>query len=170
MFLSGTALVSGSCPPASSSAVPPMPSSPWQLAHLLANSGAPCARPVPSGKTFNCQAAMSAAVAGLPRCGPSFSPVHAAPPATLRVTAAASAAHRSNARDPSRIDIMEPAVLANLPGDDGVVVEIAVAAALGDQRRALRLHVAGVVGGAALQDRGPAVPMPAHAEAGEAAR
>src|SRR5262249_57169304 len=40
-------------------------------------------------------------------------------------------------------------------------------AALGEERGAARLLIAGLVDGAALQDGGAAVPIPRHAEAGE---
>src|ERR1700730_12999662 len=103
------------------------------------------------------QAAMSAAVTGLPNCGPSAAPAGA----TAMTSIAAPRARRSSkhiARLPGLID---------LPAGDGIVVVVAAQASLGDELRARGLHHAGVVGGAALQHGGTAVPLPGGAEAGQ---
>src|SRR5262245_5920924 len=57
--------------------------------------------------------------------------------------------------------------LVDLPAGDGVVVIDAAQAPLGREHRARRLHHTGLVGGAALQHGGTAVPLPRGAEAGE---
>src|ERR1700730_4792073 len=103
------------------------------------------------------QAAMSAAVTGLPNCGPSAAPAGA----TAMTSIAAPRARRSSkhiARLPGLID---------LPAGDGIVVVVAAQAPIGDELRARGLHHAGVVGGAALQHGGTAVPLPGGAEAGQ---
>src|SRR6185312_13307655 len=61
------------------------------------------------------------------------------------------------------------AVLIDGPTDDCVEVKISLAATFLDEYVALRLHVPRLVGRAALQDRGFAVPLPRHAKAREAA-
>src|SRR6266700_5751183 len=63
-----------------------------------------------------------------------------------------------------RIDMAHLALLVHGPAGDAVAHEVARDPPLGDHRVARPLHVAGVVGGAALQDRGPAVPAPGQLE------
>src|SRR5712675_2547789 len=100
---------------------------------------------------------MSAAVTGLPKCGSSAATAIFAGAATM-IRSAAPMARRSSkhiGRLPGLID---------LPTRDGVVVIVAAQPALGDKLRARGLHHAGVVGGAALQHGGAAVPLPGGAE------
>src|ERR1700676_5047721 len=59
-----------------------------------------------------------------------------------------------------RIDMLDLALVGDAPGGDHVVVEVAAVATRRDELRAVRLHVAGFVGGAALQRDGRAVPPP----------
>src|SRR5215467_6264310 len=127
---------------------------------------APGGKPVPSGATLISHAAMSAGSIGLPRPGPSAD-------ATLAARQSASATAEEillgvNMPDlPSAVDA---------PAGDGVEVLVQhrpdrrnclQLTAMGDEFGSGRLHVAGVVPGAALQGRGPAAPAPGHAEAGE---
>src|SRR5258708_37278041 len=65
-------------PPTTAAATPPLPLSPWHIAHFCAKMRSPCAgvpppggKPVPSGRILMSQAAMSAGSIGLPRLGPS---------------------------------------------------------------------------------------------------
>src|SRR5215831_1466442 len=117
------------------------------------------------------QAAMSASVTDLPRPGPS---------ADAALAARQSASPRTPT--PSVGEILLGVNMLDLPGavdapaGDGVEVLVQhrpdrrnclQLTAMGDEFGSGRLHVAGVVPGAALQGRGPAVPAPGHAEAGE---
>src|SRR6267154_242596 len=104
------------------------------------------------------QAAISAAVTGLPNCGLSAA-IATLAGATAMTSSAVQSAKRSSkhiARLPGLID---------LPAGDGVVVVVAAEPALGDELRARGLHHTGVVGGAALQHGRTAVPLPSRAEA-----
>src|SRR5215831_15039101 len=74
------------------------------------------------------------------------------------------------------VDMFDLAVAFDRPAGDAVVVLTWKAEdiwnglgfpAFGDDLRAGRLHVPGLVPGAALQDRRTAVPVPGHAKAGE---
>src|SRR4051812_1096796 len=64
----------------------------------------------------------------------------------------------------SSIHIGRLPFLVDAPACDGIVVEDATQAALGRELRARRLHHAGVIGSAALQDGRIAVPLPRRAE------
>src|SRR5258708_769406 len=101
------------------------------------------------------QAAMSAAVTGLPNCGLS----------AARVGATAIASNATQRAKRSSKHIARLPGLIDLPAGDRVIVVVAAQAPLGDELRARRLHHAGVVGGAALQHGGTAVPLPGRAEA-----
>src|SRR5918912_2890445 len=66
--------------PTSAALMPPLPASPWHIAHFCAKIGAPCAmvplpggKPLPSGYAWMSHAAISACVTGLPRFGPAAS-------------------------------------------------------------------------------------------------
>src|SRR5215471_2017829 len=127
---------------------------------------APGGKPVPSGAMLISHAAISAGSIGLPRPGPS---------ADTALAARQSAS-------PTAGEILLGVNMPDLPGavdapaGDGVEMLVEhrsdrrnclQLAALGGEFGSGRLHVAGVVPGAALQSRGPAVPTPGHAEAGE---
>src|SRR5262245_37113750 len=121
---------------------------------------APCAgvprpggRPAPSGPMLMSQGARSAGEIGWPNCGACAS-AGAAP----TMSAAASVNRLS-------VDIARLSLVVDGPTRDGIVVVGAAEAAFGAERLARRLHHAGVVGGAALQDRGTAIPLPGGAEA-----
>src|SRR5215813_9161487 len=127
---------------------------------------APGGRPAPSGAMLISHAAMSAAPNGLPRLGPSA----AAAPAT------SESASQMQGITPLRIDMLDLPRAVDGPAGDGIEVLVRKRhgrrdrlqlAAVGDELGAGRLHVAGLVPGAALQDRGAAVPAPGHAETGE---
>ena len=66
------------------------------------------------------------------------------------------------------VDMLHLAARQHAPGRDAIAVIIGPAAAQRHHLGARRLHVAGVVGDAALQQRRSAVPAPRHVEAGEA--
>src|SRR5215472_7673904 len=127
---------------------------------------APGGKPVPSGATLISHAAISAGSIGLPRPGPSAD-----------ATLAARQSISPTAGDILLgVDMFDLPVAVDPPAGDGVEVLIQHCpdrrnclelTALGDEFGSGRLHVAGIVPGAALQGRGPAVPMPGHAEAGE---
>src|SRR5439155_4777917 len=127
---------------------------------------APCAavplpfgRPVPSGRMWMSHAARSAWVSGVPRFGP-----------------AANAGLVSKTKIRLRVNMAHASVGIDRPARDAVVVLAREhrhrryarrLAALRDDLGARRLHVALVVPGAALQDRGAAVPLPRHPKARE---
>src|SRR3984893_6240099 len=126
----------------------------------------PGGKPVPSGSMLMSHAAKAAASNGLPRLGPS---AEAAPEATQK-------ASQTAVISPLRINMLDLPRAVDPPAGDGVEVMVQhhrdrwdrlKLAALGDKLGAGRLHVAGLVPGAALQDRGAAVPAPGHAKAGE---
>src|SRR5580692_11453591 len=117
------------------------------------------------------QAAMSASVSGLPRPGPSED-------------AALAAKQSASPRTPTPrlgeillgVNMLEFPGAVDAPAGNGIKVVVQHRpdrrsclqfAALRDEFGSGRLHVAGIVPGAALQGRGPAVPAPGHAEAGE---
>src|SRR5579871_6692503 len=102
--------------------------------------------------------ARSAGLMGWPKRGPSAALAPAMPNANT-----------SAAADILRIHMAHLALRIDAPAGDGVEVlhgkslhtgRAARRAALGDERLAGRLHVAGLVGGAALQHHRPAVPVP----------
>src|SRR5438132_11374711 len=100
--------------------------------------------------------ATSAGVAGRPRLGVSWAPLPMYPAtATSTITTAVKL----------RVDIFHLAVGFYLPRLDGIVVVEDVAAMRGHQGVARRLDRTRVVGGAALQHSGGAVPLPCAAEA-----
>src|SRR4051812_48108136 len=162
-------------PPTSVAFRPPLAFSPWHATHFCANIFAPCAgvpppsgSPVPSGWMLMSQAAISAGVIGLPRLGPAAA---AAP--------APRASARNAARESLRVDMLHLPFRVDRPARRPVVVladerrdrrRPRALAALGDDLRARRLHVAGIVPGAALEHRRPAVPAPQGAEARERLR
>src|ERR1700745_773968 len=117
------------------------------------------------------QAAISASVIGFPRPGPS-------------ADAALAARQSASPRTPTPrlgeirlgINMLELPGAVDAPAGDGVKMVVQhrpnrrnclQLAALRDKFGSGRLHVAGIVPGAALQGRGPAIPTPGHAEAGE---
>src|SRR4051812_15063477 len=63
------------------------------------------------------------------------------------------------------IDIGCLSLCVDGPARDGVVMIVAAEAALSSELGARRLHHPGLVGGAALQDRRSAIPLPCRAEA-----
>src|SRR5436190_6026400 len=112
------------------------------------------------------QAAISAASIGLPRLGASAA---AAPAARQKPSQTAETS-------PLRVNMLDLPGAVDPPAGDRVKMMVQhdrdrrdglQLAALGDKLRTGRLHVAGLVPGAALQNRGAAVPAPGHAKAGE---
>src|SRR6516225_6037591 len=112
------------------------------------------------------QRLMSASEIGLP--SPVFSAAAApAPNATATRRAATEL----------RVDMLDLPFVVDCPAGDAVVMlvgererrrqRLAGLAALGDEVGAQRLHVAGFIPGATLQDRRLAIPAPRHHEAGE---
>src|SRR6266852_3445549 len=144
-------------PPTTGAATPPLPLSPWHIAHFCAKMRSPCAgvpppggKPVPSGRMLMSQAAMSAGSIGLPRLGPS---ANAAPVANARASAAAKI-------ETLGVYMFHLPFAVDRPTREAVVVlvreteqrrNIPVLAALGDELRPCRLHVAAFVPRAALQ-------------------
>src|SRR5712692_10162492 len=124
----------------------------------------PGGKPVPSGRMLMSQAAISAGLISFPRFG-------AWAKAALEPRASTTAKTRS-----LRIDMFHLPIALDCRGRDGVVV-LAREARYGRDLRGLaahghdlspgRLHVAGLVPRAALQDRRAAILVPGHAEAGE---
>src|SRR5580692_11920891 len=127
---------------------------------------APGGNPLPLGSMLMSQAAISASVIGFPRPGPSAD-------AALAVRQSAS---------PRTGEILLGVNMLDLPGavdapaGNGIKVVVQHRpdrrsclqfAALRDEFGSGRLQIAGIVPGAALQGRGPAVPTPGHAETGE---
>src|SRR5690349_16467023 len=169
MVLGESMLLIGGAP-TSAALMPPLPASPWHIAHFCAKTGAPCAmvplpggKPWPSGYAWISHAAISACVTGLPRFGP-----------------AASAGVQARKRSASLcIDMAHLALAVDRPARNAVVVlareteHVRHARRLAAHRNdfaARRLHVALVIPGAALQYGGTAVPLPRHAKAGEGLR
>src|SRR5215470_1080605 len=154
-------------PPTSVSLGLPAPFSPWQAWHFAANTASPSfgvprpgGSPAPSGPTLMSQGARSAGEIGCPKRGASAAPAKAA-------VANRIAAPRART---SRERIGRLPFLVDAPAGDGVVVILAAQPAGLDELRARRLHHAGVVGGAALQHGGTAVPFPGGAKARERLR
>src|SRR6516164_2384920 len=105
-------------------------------------------------------AAMSCWVTGRPNCAPSA----AIADTVAAVRIAAPTTNRSSKHIlglPGRLD---------LPAGDRVVMKVPAQPSLGHELRAAWLRHAAVVGGAALQHRRTAVPLPGGAEAGERLR
>jgi hypothetical protein len=82
------------------------------------------------------------------------------PSAALEATAIAEAAATSLLR----VDMLDLPILGNAPASDPIEMVKCLEATLGDEFGACRLDIAGVIGGAALQHRGPAIPAPRHTE------
>src|SRR5438067_1422817 len=135
---------------------------------------APCAEvplpggnPAPSGPMLMSQSARSASVTFWPRPGVSAA---SAPPATTTSAVATVSAK------PLHIDMLGLPLVVDRPAHD--VVHVAHRerrhrrvdpglAAFGPHVGARRLHVAGLVEGAALQHHRLTIPAPGHAEAGK---
>src|SRR5215469_10219192 len=112
------------------------------------------------------QAATSAVPIDLPRLGPSAE----AAPATSK------SANQTPAITQLRVGMLDLPDGVDRPAGDGVAVLVQNRrhrgdhlqfAALGDELGSGRLRIASLVPGAALQDRGTAIPAPGHAEASE---
>src|SRR4051812_34087850 len=101
------------------------------------------------------QEAISSGVAARPRFGLS----------AANVTAEDMARPEAAMRRALRIDMLHLAFVGNSPGRDGVGVIDGSIAAYGDHLLSRRLDVTGLVDGAVLQARRPAVPPPWNAEA-----
>src|SRR5436305_8384072 len=115
------------------------------------------------------QAVMSASVIGWPARGDSASAV-AVPNVSMRTTAESDL----------RVDMLDPPGAVDTPTGDAVVVlvrerqrarhRLLGLPASSHELGAQRLHVAGLVPGAALQHHRLAIPAPWHPEAGESLR
>src|SRR3954447_24664192 len=115
------------------------------------------------------QAAISPSAIGLPRPGVSAS---ALPAPKLQTTPTASSS--------LRVDMLDLPFAVDTPAGDAVVMLVRERerscdgllslAAGGDELGSRRLHIAGFVPGAALQDGGLPVPAPRHAKARERLR
>src|SRR5437879_4601538 len=106
---------------------------------------------------------------------PAISAGVAARPMPYGLCASARVAHSStataNAAGPSLgVGIGQLAVFGDAPGPDRVVMVDVIVAAHREQFGQRRLHVAGLVDGAALDYRRLAIPMPRQAEAGQRPR
>src|SRR6267378_6575248 len=161
-------------PPTSAAKAPPLPLSPWHRAHFCAKMRAPWAgvpppggSPVPSGMMLMSQAAISAGSMGVPRFGP-------AAKAALDPRPSARAMAGSLC-----VDMFHLPFAVDRPAREAVVVlvrepehvrDLLGLAALGHELSAGRLHVAGLVPGAALQYGRTAVPPPGHTEPRESLR
>src|SRR6516165_4549451 len=126
----------------------------------------PGGKPLPSDSMLMSHGAMVAASNGLPRLGPS---ANAAPAARQRASQAAvigalcvNMFDLPHAVDPPAGDRVEVLVQNRPDWRDRLQLTT-----FGDKFRAGRLHIAGLVPGAALQDCSTAVPAPGHAEAGK---
>src|SRR5215211_2952328 len=138
--------------PATCSAAPPAPFSPWQAWHFATYTASPClavplpcGRPAPLGSTVISHDSISSGVVMRPRRGHSCA---MAAPETTRT--AAAAARRL------RIDMVHLPLVIDRPAGDAIGHVITRQSALSDHRGAGPLHIAGVVGAAALQDGRPA--------------
>src|SRR5580704_11712507 len=153
--------------------LPPWPSLPWQASHFCAKIAAPWAgvplpggRPLPSGPMLMSQSASSASLTGLPRPGGSAAGAEPAMPST-------SASERASCLP---VDMLELPFAVDRPAGDDVHVahrerghrnvDLGLAA-LGEHLAAGRLHISGLVPGAALQHHRLAVPAPRRAEPGQ---
>src|SRR6266571_3514133 len=135
---------------------------PQKLAMVFTLSMPPeTGRPVPSGWMLMSQAAMSAGSTGVPRFGP-------AEKAALEPRPSARTMPGSLCVDmfhlPFAVDRPAREAVVVLVRESQHVRDLLGLAALGHELGAGRLHVAGLVPCAALQDRWPAVPPPGHAE------
>src|SRR5438105_13097563 len=100
--------------------------------------------------------ATSTGVAGRPRFGVSWAALPMCPATAISISTTAIKL---------RVDIFHLTVCFHLPRLDGVVVVEDIGAMRGHQGVARRLDGTRVIGGAALQHGGGAVPLPRHAEA-----
>src|SRR3990167_6110653 len=140
------------------------PKMPWQDAHLASHTSwpwltepLPLGRPLKSGRTSMSQAATSLGVASRPMPGKAV------------CASAAPTASRATAISSSReLNILHLAAFLHQPRLDRVVVIDRARAAHRAVLPVGRLHVAGVVGGAALHQGRLAVPHPVDVEAGQA--
>src|SRR5262245_39909724 len=126
----------------------------------------PAGKPAPSGPMLMSQPAMSCAVTGIPRFGPScasanVSVVSAPTPAANASPFVAIALAAINLY----VDIADLPRSRDVPALDRVVVIAVVRAARADQCRAGGLNRTGVVDRAAHQHARAAVPAPRHPEA-----
>src|SRR5262245_13736473 len=108
--------------------------------------------------------ARSAGAIGCPKRGASAARTGAAAIATATPIIAAPATTRSRERIACLPSLVDP------PAGDGIVVVLPAQPAVGDELRARGLHHAGIVGGAALQQRRAAVPLPGGAKTRERLR
>src|ERR1700730_4946731 len=157
----------------STALVPPWPSLPWQGSHFCAKITAPWAgvplpagKPLPSGPMLMSQSARSASLTGLPSPGGSAAIAEPAMPST-------------SARDMARrlpVDMLGLPFAIDGPTRDDVHVPHREGghrnvhlglATLSEHLAAGRLHIAGLVPGAALQHDRLAIPAPGQAEPGQ---
>src|SRR5215468_3485285 len=156
VFTGGLSPGSEPWPPTRRSFGVPAPFSPWQAWHFAEKTASPCltvplpgGRPAPSGPMLMSQEARSSAEIGLPRLG-----------LCCANAGDASANRTAGAATPKNlhIDIFHLAIAGHGPGLDHVVVIDAAVAAQRDELGAAWLDVSGLVGRAALQHGGTAVP------------
>src|SRR5262249_1365714 len=126
----------------------------------------PGGSPVPSGSTWSSHAASSAGLIGCPSRGPRAYAASAAAPSAIVIANAAALC----------LDMLQlPAAVARPAQRAGVGLRrksghgrrLGGLPAVGHDFGARRLRVAGLVPGAALQQRRATVPAPRHAKAGE---
>src|SRR6266850_3298108 len=126
----------------------------------------PGGKPVPSGKMLMSQAVISAGSSGFPRFG-AWAKTALEPRESARTKAVIGIL---------RINMFDLPLVIDRPARDGVVVlarksrygrDFRRLAAQGHDLSARWLRVAGLVPGAALEDRRAAIPVPGHAEPGE---
>src|SRR5712691_5209359 len=127
----------------------------------------PGGSPAPSGAMLMSQSARSASVTSLPSPGVS---------AAIATPAVSTNANETKSAKLLRIHMLGLPFVVDGPTRDDIHVphregghrdvDLGLAA-LGEHLGAGRLHVAGLVPGAALQDHRLAVPAPGHAEAGQ---
>src|SRR3989454_2358999 len=170
VFVALMPLVSGG-PPTSAAFCPPLAYSPWHPAHFDAKMTEPCeglplpgGRPEPSGRMLISQPAISAAEIGVPRFG-AWAKAALEPRASAMSTAALPRL---------RVHMFHLAIALDAPARGAVVVLARKGrhvrnrrpglATVRDDLRAGRLHIAGLIPRAALQDGRPAIPVPGHAE------
>src|SRR5262249_25304504 len=127
---------------------------------------APGGKPVPSGCTLMSHAPRAAGSIGCPRWGP----------AAATTPATSQSARHAAAILPLDVDMLHLPRMVDRPARDGIAVLVQhrhggrdrlQLPTFGHKFDTGRLHVAGLVPGAALQDGGTTVPAPGHAKAGE---
>src|SRR5262252_1174900 len=138
-------LVSGGPPTSAAAAGVPFAPSPWHIAHFAAKIGAPFAavplpggRPVPSGRMLMSQAAMSASEIFAP--SPGDCAIAAPDPRTSARTASDLGVNMFHL--PLAVDRPAREAVVVLVGEGERVRRLPGLAALGDELRAQRLHVA----------------------------